>query len=140
MVQRFSTGGGTSGIGLALLSPPSDRGTDGGATQRQRNSPRVARKARGRFCAARQRLHPGYCRDDRDYRLTFDNLVPDSHSLHHLRVEDWEQFFVAKSRRRFERERFDRRRRRLGAVIGAAILTLVIVLGIIGLAASVSDG
>jgi hypothetical protein len=57
-----------------------------------------------------------------------------------LRVEDWEQFFVAKSRRRFERERFDQRRRRIGAVIVAAILTLVIVLGIIGLAASVSAG
>lgn len=55
-----------------------------------------------------------------------------------MRVEDWEQFFVAKSSRRFDRERFEQRRRRTGAVIGAAIITLIIVIGIIDLAASVS--
>ena len=52
-------------------------------------------------------------------------------------MEDWEQFFVAKSRRRLERERLDQRRR-TGAAIAAAIVILVIVVGIISFAAEVS--
>ena len=136
MVRRFSTGGGTSGIELALLSPPSDRGTDGGATQRQRNCPCLARETRRGFRATRQRLHSGIPRDHRD-RLTFVNLALNSHYPHQQPVEDWEQFFVAKSRRRFDRERLDQRRR-TGAVIGAAIVILVIVVGIISFAAEVS--
>jgi hypothetical protein len=52
-------------------------------------------------------------------------------------VEDWEQFFIAKSRRRFDRERLEQRRR-TGAAVGAAIVTLVIIVGIISFAAWVS--
>jgi hypothetical protein len=45
-------------------------------------------------------------------------------------VKDWEQFFVEKSRRRFEKERAARRRQRTQGLI-AAIVVGVIVLGAI---------
>jgi hypothetical protein len=49
-------------------------------------------------------------------------------------VEDWEQFFVEKSRRRFEKERLERRRGRTQALIAAAIIGMIILGAIVGLA------
>ena len=41
-------------------------------------------------------------------------------------MEDWEQFFVDKSRRRFEKERAERRRQRTQSLIAAAIVGVVV--------------
>lgn len=49
-------------------------------------------------------------------------------------MEDWEQFFAEKSRRRSEKDRLERRRRRTEKLIYAAIVTSVLVGGIAGLA------
>lgn len=49
-------------------------------------------------------------------------------------MEDWEEFFLEKSRRRFEKERLERRRQRLGGWVTAVILGLIIIGGLIGLA------
>jgi len=49
-------------------------------------------------------------------------------------VEDWEQFFVEKSRRRFDKERAERRRMRTQAYIAGGIITILIVGGIVALA------
>lgn len=46
-------------------------------------------------------------------------------------VEDWEQHFVEKSRRRFEKERAERRRSRL---IAAIAIGFSILAGLVGLA------
>lgn len=50
-------------------------------------------------------------------------------------VEDWEQFFVEKSRRRANAERQERRRAQNLQIIGAMIISLLIVAGLIALAA-----
>jgi len=49
-------------------------------------------------------------------------------------VEDWEQFFVEKSRRRFEKERLDRRRHRKQGVIAAVITSAIVLSAIFALA------
>ena len=41
-------------------------------------------------------------------------------------MEDWEQFFVEKSRRRFEKERAERRRQRTQSLIAAVIVGMVV--------------
>jgi len=48
-------------------------------------------------------------------------------------VEDWEQFFQEKSRRRFDKDRRNRRRRQIQYGIGGAIVGLTILAGIVGL-------
>jgi hypothetical protein len=48
-------------------------------------------------------------------------------------VEDWEQFFQEKSRRRFDKDRRSRRRRGVEIIIGAALTGAVIVAAIMGL-------
>jgi hypothetical protein len=48
-------------------------------------------------------------------------------------VEDWEQFFVEKSRRRFEKERLDRRRHKKQALIAAFIIGALMTGAILGL-------
>jgi hypothetical protein len=48
-------------------------------------------------------------------------------------VEDWEQFFVEKSRRRFDKERAERLRLRRQATIAGAIITLLIIGAIVAL-------
>lgn len=48
-------------------------------------------------------------------------------------MEDWEQFFVEKSRRRADKDRAERRRRRNGRRLVAAIIALSILFGIVGL-------
>jgi hypothetical protein len=49
-------------------------------------------------------------------------------------VEDWEQFFVEKSRRRFEKERAQRRRHLKHGIVGAAIIAALIAGAILALA------
>jgi len=49
-------------------------------------------------------------------------------------VEDWEEFFVEKSRRRAEKERLGRRRRRTARLLTFLIIGLMIAGGIVGLA------
>jgi hypothetical protein len=49
-------------------------------------------------------------------------------------VEDWEQFFVEKSRRRFDKAERDRRRERTRTAITVALVMLIVVVGIAGLA------
>jgi hypothetical protein len=49
-------------------------------------------------------------------------------------VEDWEQHFVEKSRRRFEKERDERRRARTRLTIATALLALLFVGAVVGLA------
>jgi hypothetical protein len=49
-------------------------------------------------------------------------------------VDDWEQHFVEKSRRRFEKERIEQRRQRAGAVFAAVLIGTVIAVGIVALA------
>jgi hypothetical protein len=49
-------------------------------------------------------------------------------------VEDWEQFFIEKSHRRFDRERNERRRQRTRTTIAASLFVLLIVGGLSGLA------
>jgi hypothetical protein len=49
-------------------------------------------------------------------------------------VEDWEQHFIEKSRRRFEKERLDRRRHRTRLTIAIAALTTLFVGAVVGLA------
>jgi hypothetical protein len=48
-------------------------------------------------------------------------------------VEDWEQFFVEKSRRRFDKERAERLRLRRQSIIAGAIITLLIAGAIVAL-------
>jgi hypothetical protein len=50
-------------------------------------------------------------------------------------MEDWEQHFVDKSRRRFEKERNDRRRDRTRRTLAVAALAIIFVGAILGLAA-----
>lgn len=50
-------------------------------------------------------------------------------------MEDWEQFFVEKSRRRFEKERLERRRQRTQGVIAAVVVGLILIGAIVALAA-----
>jgi hypothetical protein len=50
-----------------------------------------------------------------------------------LGVEDWEQFFVEKSRRRFDKERAERLRLRRQSIIAGVIVTLVITGAIVAL-------
>jgi len=49
-------------------------------------------------------------------------------------VEDWEQFFIEKSRRRFDKERNDRRRQRRHAMIAAVLIGLLLLGSFIALA------
>jgi hypothetical protein len=48
-------------------------------------------------------------------------------------VEDWEEFFVEKSRRRFDRAEHERRLQQTRTAITVALLVLLVVLGIVGL-------
>jgi hypothetical protein len=48
-------------------------------------------------------------------------------------VEDWEQFFVEKSRRRYDKERAERLRLRRQSYIAGAIITLLIIGAIVAL-------
>jgi hypothetical protein len=50
------------------------------------------------------------------------------------RVEDWEQFFVEKSRRRSEREWTERRRERTKLLIAALVIAMLLAGGIASLA------
>jgi hypothetical protein len=50
-------------------------------------------------------------------------------------VEDWEQFFAEKSRRRFEVERGERRRNRAKLGLAGAVVALLVVGAIVVLAA-----
>jgi hypothetical protein len=49
-------------------------------------------------------------------------------------VEDWEQFFVDKSRRRFDKDRLDRRRRRLKSSLAVGVLGALLLFAIVALA------
>lgn len=49
-------------------------------------------------------------------------------------MEDWEQFFAEKSRRRFEKERDERRRNRTRLTLAAGVITLLVVTAVVGLA------
>lgn len=49
-------------------------------------------------------------------------------------MEDWEEFFLEKSRRRFEQERDERRRDRIKAAIAAGTVALLVIAAIVGLA------
>lgn len=49
-------------------------------------------------------------------------------------MEDWEQFFADKSRRRADKERRLSRRRRLEGLIAGAVIVAFLVAGILGLA------
>jgi hypothetical protein len=49
-------------------------------------------------------------------------------------VEDWEEFFLEKSRRRFDEAERERRRERTRTTIAVALLVLVVIFGIVGLA------
>jgi hypothetical protein len=49
-------------------------------------------------------------------------------------VEDWEQFFAEKSRRRFEVEREEMRRDRLRLALAAGLIGLLVIVAIVGLA------
>ena len=48
-------------------------------------------------------------------------------------MEDWEEHFAEKSRRRFDKERLDRRRQRRNAYIAAALVGTAILASIAGL-------
>jgi len=49
-------------------------------------------------------------------------------------VEDWEQFFVEKSHRRFDKERNERRSQRAKTSLAAALLVLIVLGGVVALA------
>jgi hypothetical protein len=49
-------------------------------------------------------------------------------------VEDWEEFFLEKSRRRFDKERLERRRERTRTAITVTLLVVLILFAIVGLA------
>lgn len=49
-------------------------------------------------------------------------------------MEDWEHFFVEKSRRRAETARLEQRRNRLKLAAATAVVVLLVIGGIIGLA------
>ena len=49
-------------------------------------------------------------------------------------MEDWEQFFVEKSRRRADKERLARRKRRVSALIAAGLIAALLAAGIAALA------
>jgi hypothetical protein len=51
------------------------------------------------------------------------------------RVDDWEQHFVEKSRRRFEKERHERRRTWTRLAVAGAIVVIIVVGAVLGLAA-----
>jgi hypothetical protein len=50
-------------------------------------------------------------------------------------VEDWERFFIEKSRRRFERERHDRLRTRAKLTIAIGLIALIVVGSVVRFAA-----
>jgi len=50
-------------------------------------------------------------------------------------VDDWEQHFVEKSRRRFEKERHERRRTWTRLAVAGAIVVIIVVGAVLGLAA-----
>ena len=50
------------------------------------------------------------------------------------RVQDWEEFFVEKSRRRAETERQERRRNQFKVALATTVVVLLVVGGIVGLA------
>jgi hypothetical protein len=62
-------------------------------------------------------------------------LIPSTFHPTTRRVDDWEQHFVEKSRRRFEIERHGRRRDRAMSMVAVVILTIIFVGAILGLAA-----
>jgi hypothetical protein len=49
-------------------------------------------------------------------------------------MEDWEQFFVEKSRRRADKERLEERRRRRQTIVSAGLVALLVFAAIAGLA------
>lgn len=49
-------------------------------------------------------------------------------------MEDWEEFFLEKSRRRFEKERLERRVRNKNLTLAATIVTILVLGTIIALA------
>ena len=49
-------------------------------------------------------------------------------------MEDWEQFFVEKSYRRFDKERVERRTQRTKMALASAVLILIVLAGIVALA------
>jgi hypothetical protein len=49
-------------------------------------------------------------------------------------VEDWEQFFLEKSRRRFETERQERRRNQFRLTIAVGVVVMLVVGAVAGLA------
>jgi hypothetical protein len=51
-------------------------------------------------------------------------------------VEDWEQFFIEKSRRRFEKDRLERRRYVLTALIVVVLACAIIIAASVGLTTS----
>jgi hypothetical protein len=57
-----------------------------------------------------------------------------SRSSDQVGVEDWEEFFVEKSRRRADKERRAERKRRNEALVAAAVICLLLAVGIVGLA------
>jgi predicted nucleic acid-binding Zn ribbon protein len=60
-------------------------------------------------------------------------LIFHSVARHGERVDDWEQFFQEKSRRRLNRERRRRRQRNIAIALGSAVIGLAIAAGIVGL-------
>jgi hypothetical protein len=48
-------------------------------------------------------------------------------------VEDWEQFFVEKSRRRADKERFEQRRHRRQTILAVAMVAVLILAAIAAL-------
>ena len=49
-------------------------------------------------------------------------------------MEDWEEFFLEKSRRRFDKAERDRRRQQTHTAITVGLLIVIVVFGIAGLA------
>lgn len=50
------------------------------------------------------------------------------------RVEDWEQFFVEKSRRRSHKQRLERQRRRTTLTLSTGLVALAVIGAVVGLA------
>ncbi len=51
------------------------------------------------------------------------------------RVDDWEQHFIEKSSRRFEKERHERRRDRTRVTVAVVLLVIIFIGAVLGLAA-----
>ena len=49
-------------------------------------------------------------------------------------MEDWEEFFLEKSRRRFDKAEREHRRQQSRIAISAALIVLLVLAGIVGLA------